>query len=46
MSSMSHTYGNVLAWIQKTVLDIMPEDLFMEIVKNERIAQYIKEIRK
>ena len=54
MSSMSHTYGNVLAWIQKTVLDIMPEDLFKTIHVNSKIAhrqiketshQYLKKAR-
>ena len=38
MTSMSHTYGNVLAWAQKHVLDIMPEDLFKTIHVNSKIA--------
>lgn len=38
MTSMSHTYGNVLAWAQKYVLDIMPENLFKTIHVNSKIA--------
>lgn len=38
MSSMSHTYGNVLAWIQNYVLDLMPENLFKTIHVNSQIA--------
>lgn len=38
MTSMSHTYGNVLAWIQKYILDIMPENLFKTIHVNSKIA--------
>ena len=38
MTSMSHTYGNVLAWAQKHVLDLMPEDLFKTIHVNSKIA--------
>lgn len=38
MTSMSHTYGNVLAWIQQYVLDLMPENLFKTIHVNSKIA--------
>lgn len=38
MSSMSHTYGNVLAWIQNYMLNIMPENLFKTIHVNSKIA--------
>ena len=38
MTSMSHTYGNVLAWAQKYVLDIMPENTFKTIHVNSKIA--------
>lgn len=38
MSSMSHTYGNVLAYIQKWVLDLFPENLFKTIHVNSKIA--------
>lgn len=38
MTSMSHTYGNVLAWVQKYVLDLMPEDTFKTIHVNSKIA--------
>jgi hypothetical protein len=38
MTSMSHTYGNVLAWIQKYVLDLMPDDLFKTVHVNSKIA--------
>ena len=38
MSSMSHTYGNALAFIQKWVLDLFPEGLFKTIHVNSKIA--------
>lgn len=38
MGSMSHTYGNVLAWVQNYVLDIMPKDTFKTIHVNSKIA--------
>jgi len=38
MSSMSHTYGNALAFIQKWVIDLFPEDTFKTIHVNSKIA--------
>lgn len=38
MTSMSHTYGNVLAWFQNYMLSIMPEDTFKTIHVNSKIA--------
>lgn len=38
MSSMSHTYGNALAFIQKWVMDLFPEGLFKTIHVNSKIA--------
>lgn len=38
MSSMSHTYGNALAFIQNWVLNIFPKDMFKTIHVNSKIA--------
>ena len=38
MSSMSHTYGNVLAYIQKWIIDLFPENMFKTIHVNSKIA--------
>ena len=38
MTSISHTYGNVLAWLQQYILDMMPENLFKTIHVNSKIA--------
>ena len=38
MSSMSHTYGNVLAWFQQYMLSYMPENTFKTIHVNSKIA--------
>lgn len=38
MSSISHTYGNVLAFVQQWVMDIFPENLFKTIHVNSKIA--------
>ena len=38
MSSMSHTYGNVIAWFQKYILDYFPENTFKTIHVNSKIA--------
>ena len=38
MSSMSHTYGNVLAWFQRYLLDFFPENTFKTIHVNSKIA--------
>ena len=38
MSSMSHTYGNVLAWFQRYILDFFPENTFKTIHVNSKIA--------
>ena len=38
MSSMSHTYGNVLAWFQKYILEFFPEDTFKTVHVNSKIA--------
>lgn len=38
MSSMSHTYGNALAFIQNWVLSIFPKDMFKTIHVNSKIA--------
>lgn len=55
MSSMSHTYGNVLAFMQKWVLDeLFPKDMFKTIHVNSKIAyrqlrstehEYIKKMK-
>ena len=38
MGSTSHTYGNVLAFIQNWVLSLFPEDMFKTIHVNSKIA--------
>ena len=38
MSSMSHTYGNALAFIEKWLIDLFPKDLFKTIHVNSKIA--------
>lgn len=38
MGSMSHTYGNALAFIQKWVLDLFPKDMFNTVHVNSRIS--------
>lgn len=38
MGSMSHTYGNALAYIQDWVLKIFPENMFKTIHVNSKIA--------
>ena len=38
MSSMSHTYGNALAYIQNWVMGLFPENMFKTIHVNSKIA--------
>lgn len=38
MSSMSHTYGNALAFIQNWIINIFPENMFKTIHVNSKIA--------
>lgn len=38
MGSMSHTYGNALAFFEKWCIDLFPKDLFKTIHINSRIA--------
>ena len=38
MSSMSHTYGNALAYMQNWIMNLFPEDLFSTIHVNSKIA--------
>ena len=38
MSSMSHTYGNALAYMQNWIMNLFPEDLFNTIHVNSKIA--------
>ena len=38
MSSISHTYGNALAFIQNWVINLFPKDLFKTIHVNSKIA--------
>lgn len=38
MGSMSYTYGNVLAWFQNHIIDMMPENLFKTVHVNSKIA--------
>jgi hypothetical protein len=38
MSSISHTYGNALAYIQNWIIDLFPENLFKTIHVNSKIA--------
>ena len=54
MSSMSHTYGNALAYIQNWVLNVFPENMFKTIHVNSKIAhrqirstphEYIKKVK-
>ena len=54
MSSMSHTYGNVLAFMQKWIMDLFPKDMFKTIHVNSKIAhrqlkstehEYIKKMK-
>lgn len=54
MSSMSHTYGNVLAFIQKWIIDLFPDNMFKTVHVNSKIAhrqirstehEYIKKMK-
>ena len=54
MSSMSHTYGNVLAFMQKWIMDLFPKDMFKTVHVNSKIAhrqlkstehEYIKKMK-
>lgn len=38
MSSISHTYGNALAYIQNWIINLFPKDLFKTIHVNSKIA--------
>ena len=38
MGSMAHTYGNVLALVEKWIIDLFPKDLFRTIHVNSKIA--------
>ena len=38
MSSMSHTYGNALAYIQKWIMDLFPENMLSTVHVNSKIA--------
>lgn len=38
MGSTSHTYGNVLAFIQNWIIDLFPENMFKTIHVNSKIA--------
>jgi len=38
MSSISHTYGNALAYIQNYIINLFPKDLFKTIHVNSKIA--------
>lgn len=38
MGSMSHTYGNALAYIQNWIIDLFPKDMFKTIHVNSKIA--------
>lgn len=38
MSSISHTYGNALAFIQNYIINLFPKDLFKTIHVNSKIA--------
>lgn len=38
MSSMSHTYGNALAFMQNYIINLFPKDLFKTIHVNSKIA--------
>ena len=38
MSSISHTYGNVLAWFQQYMLSLVPENTFKTIHVSSKIA--------
>ena len=38
MGSMSHTYGNALAYIQNWIINLFPEDMFKTIHVNSKIA--------
>lgn len=38
MSSMAHTYGNVLAYMQKYILELFPEGLFKTIHTHSKLA--------
>ena len=46
LGSMAHSYGNVLAWFQKYILDdVMPQNLFKTIHVNSKIVhRQIKEL--
>ena len=54
MNSMSHTYGNALAFMQNWIINLFPKDLFKTIHVNSKIAhrqirstthEYIKKIK-
>ena len=54
MSSMSYTYGNVLAFMQKWIMDLFPKDMFKTVHVNSKIAhrqlrstehEYIKKMK-
>ena len=38
MTSMSHTYGNILAFMQNWILELFPENMFKTIHVNSKIA--------
>lgn len=38
MSSVSHTFGNVLAYVQQWVMDLFPDNLFKTVHVNSKIA--------
>lgn len=38
MSSMSHTYGNALAYIQNWIINLFPENMFKTVHVNSKIA--------
>ena len=38
MGSMSHTYGNALAFMQKYIIDLFPKNLFKTVHVNSKIA--------
>lgn len=54
MGSMSHTYGNALAFIQNWIIDLFPENMFKTIHVNSKIAhrqirstphEFVKKVR-
>lgn len=38
MTSMSHTYGNVIAFMQKWILELFPKDLFKTVHVNSQLS--------